>query len=337
MTHLLPRTFTKWIGLFIGLIILIGSFVSSIVFGQTPINFDTAVEAFTDYDKTSTNQMIIMTSRLPRALIATVIGAGLAVSGALMQALTRNPLASPSIFGINAGAIFFVVLGITIFSASSLTHLMWIAFAGAAVAAVLVYTLGTIGRDGLTPIKIVLAGAAISALFVSFTQGLLVLNQAALQQVLFWLAGSVAGRTMDMLVPVLPYIIIAWIAAMAIANPINILTSGEDVAKGLGQRTLLVKTVAAVIIVVLAGGSVAVAGSIGFIGLVIPHIARGLVGNDYRWIIPYSTVLGGSLLLLADVISRFVIMPEELPVGVTTALLGTPFFIFIARRGLSKE
>lgn len=336
MTHLFSQTSSKWLGLILGLGFLTVCFIGSIAFGQTPIALKMVMEAFTNFDKNSTAHIIITTTRLTRAVIAIVIGASLSIAGALMQALTKNPLASPSVFGINAGAVFSLVLSISFFSISSLQHYMWIAFIGAAIAAMMVYFLGSLGRDGLSPIKIVLAGAAITALFVSLTQGLLVINKQNLEGVLFWLGGSVAGRTMNMLEPILPFIIGGWIVALFLGHPVNILTSGEDIARGLGQRTILVKTLMAIVVVSLAGGSVAVGGSIGFIGLIIPHIVRGLVGNDYRWIIPYCALLGASLLLLADIGARFIIMPQEVPIGVMTALIGTPFFINIARRGFKK-
>jgi len=219
----------------------------------------------------------------------------------------------------------------------SLVGYMWMAFLGAGVAAVVVYFLGSMGRDGLSPIKIVLAGAAITALFVSFTQGLLVINEQKIQTILFWLGGSVSGRSIEMLLPVLPFMIVAGLISLFLGRAINIFISGEDIAKSLGQRTIVIKVVIGVIVVILAGGSVAVAGLIGFIGLIVPHMARGLVGNDYRWVIPFSALIGASLLLFADVAARFVIIPREMPIGVMTALIGTPFFIYIARRGLSKN
>jgi iron complex transport system permease protein len=337
MKILFPRTSLKILGLAIGLCILFICFAASIVFGQTPTPIKTAINAFINFDETSTEHIIITTTRLSRAVIASVIGAGLAIAGALMQALTRNPLASPSIFGINAGALFFVVTATVFFSVNSLIHLMWIAFLGAGLAAIMVFLLGSLGRDGLSPIKIVLAGSALTALFSSFTQGLLVIDEQSLEGVLFWIGGSVAGRTLDMLAPVLPFMIGAGILSFLLGNSINILTTGEDIAKGLGQRTILVKILMGIVIVFLAGGSVAVGGSIGFLGLIVPHIVRGLVGIDYRWIIPYCAIYGASLLLLADVVARFVIMPEEMPIGVMTALIGAPFFIYIARKGFSKE
>lgn len=337
MTHLFSTTSYKWLGLTLGLCLFAISFFASIALGQTSISFETIVESFLDFDEDSTEHIIITTTRVTRAVIATVIGISLSIAGALTQALTKNRLASPSILGINSGAVFFIVLSMSFFLISSLEYYMWMAFLGAGIAAMMVFMLGSLGKDGLSPLKIVLAGAAITALFISLTQGLLVINEQNLEGALFWLAGSVAGRTMDMVTPILPYLIGGWIVALFLGYPVNIFTSGEDVAKGLGQRTLLLKVLMIGIIILLAGGSVAIGGSIGFIGLIIPHIVRGLVGNDYRWIIPYCGLFGASLLLLADVAARFIIMPQEVPIGVMTALIGTPFFIYIARRGFNRE
>lgn len=337
MEHLFSTAAWKVSGL-IGCVLLFGTaFVLSVALGQTPIPFQTTLDAFFHYDGSNTEHVIVTTSRITRAIIAAVIGANLAIAGALMQALTRNPLAAPDLFGINAGALFFIVFAITFFSVDSLTSYMWIAFLGAAVASLLVFFLGSIGRDGLTPIKIVLAGAAISALFVSFTQGMLVIDEQAIQSILFWMAGSVAGRDLDMLLPVLPFMLGAGLVALFLGRPINILLSGDDIAKGLGQRTILIKVVIGLAVVFLAGGSVAVAGSIGFVGFIVPHIARGLTGPDYRWLIPFSALIGASLLLLADVAARFIVMPQEMPIGVMTALIGAPFFVHIARKGLSRN
>ncbi|WP_082087963.1 FecCD family ABC transporter permease [Domibacillus indicus] len=337
MDYLLSRSFLKIGGLLICIAVFAAFFVLSVALGQTSIPLRTTFDALFNYDASNTEHIIIATSRTTRAVIASVIGANLAIAGALMQALTRNPLAAPDIFGINAGALFFIVLSATFFSVDSLTHYMWIAFLGAAVAGVLVFFLGSMGRDGLSPLKIVLAGSAITALFVSFTQGLLVIDEQAIQSILFWLAGSVAGRSLDMLLPVLPFMLGAGFIALFLGRSINILLSGDDVAKGLGQRTLFVKASIGIMVVLLAGGSVAVAGSIGFVGLIVPHIVRGLVGPDYRWVIPFSALLGAILLLSADIAARFVIMPQEMPIGVMTAFVGAPFFIYIARRGLAKN
>lgn len=337
MVPLFSRSSFRALGLLTAIALLLVSFALSVALGTTKIGLLATVESFLRYDVASSEHVIIRTTRLPRAIYATLIGANLAVAGALMQGLTRNPLASPSLFGINAGAVSCVVLALTFLPVSSMEQLVWFAFLGAAIAALTVYFLGSLGREGLTPMKVVLAGAAMTALFSSITQGMLVLNETGLQSVLFWLAGSIAGKELDGLAPVLPYMLIAGIAALALAHPVNILSSGEEMAKGLGQRTALVKAAVALAVVLLAGSSVAVAGSIGFVGLVVPHIARYLAGVDYRWIIPYSAVLGAILLLLADIAARFLIMPGEIPIGVMTAMVGGPFFIYIARKGFRPK
>ncbi len=333
----LPGNISKVMGIAFVSILLVVCMFASLAYGATEISWKEVVESFAHYDLSSTEHVIVQTSRTPRTLIAATVGASLGIAGALIQAITRNPLAEPNVLGINYGASFFVVLAITVLGVSSMASMMWISFMGAAIGALAVYLLGSIGRDGLTPLKIILAGAAISALFSSFTQGLLVMNEQGLNDVLFWLTGSVAGRTMDMLPGVWPYIAASWAASLVIARHINVLTMGEDTAKGLGQRTMVVKIASGILIVILAGSSVALAGPIGFIGMVIPYIARFVAGADYRWIIPYSALFGAILLLLADIAARFVVMPEELPVGVMTAFIGIPVFIYIARRGLEKS
>ncbi|MCR6108491.1 iron ABC transporter permease [Salipaludibacillus agaradhaerens] len=315
------------------LILLIGM---SIIMGYTHTSIVLTYEAFTSFDG-SNEHLIIQTVRLPRALIAACVGASLAIAGVYMQTLTRNPLASPGIFGINAGASFAVVCVLSVFNVSSLNVFTWVAFLGAAVAALAVYFVGGVGRQGLTPMKITLAGAAITALFSSFTQGILVTNEAALDEVLFWLAGSIQGRSLTILVTVFPYILIGWLLALIMTPMMNVLAMGDDVAKGLGLKVGLLKLMVGLIVILLAGGSVAIAGPIGFIGIVIPHIARSLIGTDHRWLVPFAGLLGGVLLLAADIGARYIVMPQEVPVGVMTAFIGTPFFIYIARKGFNKR
>ncbi|SDT35126.1 iron complex transport system permease protein [Paenibacillaceae bacterium GAS479] len=328
---------SKGIGLAVGLLLLIACIFISMAYGTTPIRLSDVFYSFTRYDENSDAHIIVQTSRVPRAFIAAAVGACLAVCGTLIQGLTRNPLADPNILGINFGASCFIVFAVTVLSISSLPVLTAISFLGAALGAAAVYALGSLGRDGLTPLKIILAGAALGALFSSFTQGLLVLNEQGLNDVIFWLTGSVAGRSFEMLQAVLPIMAIGWIGAFAVARHMNVLTMGEDTAQGLGQRTVAVKLIVGLIIVALAGSSVAIAGPVGFIGLIIPAFARFFSGSDYRWMIPYSAVLGAILVLLADIAARFVIQPEELPVGVMTAIIGIPAFILIARKGGLKS
>lgn len=316
-------------GLLISLLILLLSLVASISFGAAEISLSTVYAALTAFDG-STDHLIVRTLRLPRSFIAILVGAALAVAGTLMQGLTRNPLAEPGILGINAGAALAAVIAVFFLGTPSLSTYAWCAFLGAGVAAVVVYWLGSLRRGGLTPLNITIAGAALTALLSSLTTSILILSQKTLDEIRFWLAGSVAGRDFNLLLQVLPYIAIGLILAFALGRPITTLSLGEDVAQGLGQRTAWVKVTAAVSVVLLAGSSVAAAGPIGFIGLVVPHIVRFLVGFDYRWILPYAAVFGAILLLVADIVARLLIKPQELPVGVMTALIGTPFFIYLA-------
>ncbi|HEY9664336.1 MAG TPA: iron ABC transporter permease [Allocoleopsis sp.] len=320
----------RLVGLGISIVLLIGCLLFSITLGAADIDLGTIWRSIAAFDG-SANHLIITTVRLPRVLIALVVGAALGVAGALMQGLTRNALADPGILGISTGAAFAVVATTLFLGTASIQVYTWAAFAGGAIAAIAVYTLGSLGRSGMTPLKLILAGAVLSYLLSALTTGILVLNQRTLDEIRFWLAGSVAGRDLNILLPVLPYLGIGLVIAFSMGKQITALTLGEDVAKGLGLRTGWIKAIASVVVVLLAGSAVALAGPIGFIGLVIPHIVRFWVGVDYRWILPYAAVWGAILLSLADLAARLVIKPQELPVGIMTALIGAPFFIYLAR------
>ncbi|KHN51005.1 FecCD family ABC transporter permease [Pectobacterium fontis] len=317
-----------------GAALLLLSIVASLMLGQTTISFSAVFRALFHYDPQQIDQILVLTTRLSRTVIAIIVGASLAVAGALMQALTRNPLASPGLFGINAGAMFAIVLLSSLLTFSSQSALAWTAYLGAAVAGVMVYVLGTLGHARSSHLRIVLAGAAISALFISFTQALLVINQDGLDSMLFWLAGSVSGRSLSMLLPLWPYFAIALFLALLLARHLNILVAGDEIARGLGQRTALVRALSGLCVIGLAGGAVAIAGNIGFIGLIVPHIVRRVLSADHRWLLPGCAICGATLLLLADIASRLLIMPQEVPIGAMTALLGAPFFIYLARRGM---
>ncbi|MDQ0418119.1 iron complex transport system permease protein [Croceifilum oryzae] len=325
----------KWLTLIISIFVLILCMVGSVLLGYTDTSIQTAIQAFS-HPTGVFDQLVVTEVRLPRALIGVAIGGALAVAGALMQALTRNPMASPDFIGVNAGASFFIVAGMMLFSVTSLEAFLWIGLVGSAVTSLAVYLLGSMGRGGLSPLKITLAGAATAMLFASMTQGLLVLDESALDQVMFWLAGSIEGRKLELLQLIVPYLTIGFLIALFLGKSINVLQMGEDVATGLGQKTWLVKLLGLVSIVLLAGSAVSVAGPISFIGVMVPHIVKGLVGNDYRWVVPFSITIGGIVLVLADIAARFVMMPEEVPVGVMTALIGIPFFLAVARRGVGK-
>ena len=305
--------------------------MSSIAFGAADIAPADVWAALVSFNATSTEHLIIRTLRIPRAAVAALVGASLAVAGALMQGLTRNPLADPGILGINTGAALGVVSAVFFLKISSLSLYALFAFAGAALTAIAVYVLGSFGRGGPTPLKLTIAGAALTALLSSFTTGLLIFNQRTLEEVRFWLAGSVAGRDLNLLLQVAPYLLVGLVVALALGRQITTISLGDDVAKGLGQHTGWVKGLTALATVLLAGGAVAVAGPIGFVGLVIPHMVRFLVGQDYRWILPYSALLGATFLVFSDVIARLVLRPTELPVGVMTAFIGGPLFVYLVR------
>ncbi|OEF97396.1 FecCD family ABC transporter permease [Desulfuribacillus alkaliarsenatis] len=325
----------KSIGILISLAVVAFLFLMSLAYGYTNTNVHTVYQAYFAYDGSSA-QTVIKTMRMPRAVIAALAGASLAVSGAIMQALTRNPMASPGILGINAGASLSVVVGMTVFSIYSLQGFMWMAFLGAFLAAVAVFFIGSTGSSGLIPLKLTMAGVVLGFLFSSITTGLLIINEGRLENIIFWLAGSVEGRKLDMVMPVLPFIAVGLFISFAISGKINALLIGEEAAKGLGQKTWLVKAMGLIVVVFLSGSAVAMAGPIGFVGLIVPHVVRGLVGIDYRWVLPYCAVFGASLLLAADIFARFVMYPTEVPVGVATAALGAPFFMYLVRRGVMK-
>ncbi|MGP1387542.1 MAG: FecCD family ABC transporter permease [Thainema sp.] len=320
------------LGLGIGIALLGLCFLASVLFGAADISPVMVWQALTEFDG-STNHLIIRTVRLPRAIMAVVVGAALAVAGAITQGLTRNPLAAPDILGINVGAALAMVLAVFFGIGSGAVGF---AFVGAAIAAVTVYWLGSMGRSGLTPLKLVIAGAALSYLLGSITTGVLILSQRTLDEIRFWLAGSLAGQDMASLLPILPYICVGLIGSLALGRQLTLLSLGEDVAQGLGLQTVWIKVAAAVTVVLLAGSSVALAGPIGFVGLVVPHVVRFGVGVDYRWILPYAMLAGGILLSVADIAARLIIRPQELPVGIMTALVGAPFFIYLARSQIKR-
>lgn len=305
--------------------------IGSIAFGAADIAAGDVWQALIAFNPDSTQHLIIRTLRIPRAAVAALVGAALAVAGALMQGLTRNPLADTGILGIETGAALGVVGAVFFLEIDTLALYALFAFAGAAITAVAVYALGSLGRGGPTPLTITIAGAALTALLSSVTTGILIFNQRTLEEVRFWLAGSVAGRDLGLLLQAAPYLIVGLTLAFALGRQITTIALGDDIARGLGQRTGWVKGLSAIATVLLAGGAVAVAGPIGFIGLVIPHAVRFLVGQDYRWILPYAALAGAVFLVLADVAARLVLRPVELPVGIMTALIGGPFFVYLVR------
>lgn len=318
-------------GLLVCLVLLALCLLWSITLGAADITPETVYAALFNFDSSSFQHLIIQTVRLPRVLSGVIVGASLAVAGAIMQGLTRNPLADSGILGINSGAAFAVVLAVFILGNPPLSVYAIFGLLGAAVAAGLVYSLGALGRGGATPLKLTLAGVILTAFISSFTTAILISDQETLDKIRFWTAGSLAGREMALLTQTAPFMIVGLIGALLISRQVTTISLGEDIARGLGQNTGWVKVIAALVVVLLAGGAVSLAGPIGFVGLVVPHVVRFIVGVDYRWVIPYSAVFGGILVTVADVVARVIIRPQELPVGVMMALIGAPFFIWLAR------
>lgn len=326
------RRTTLVLGLVGCVVLLVLVSLLSIAIGSKQIPLSTVIDALRHYNESDTDHVIVRSLRVPRTLIGLMVGAALGLSGALMQGVTRNPLADPGILGVNGGAALFVVGGIYWFGLSSLTSYVWLAFLGAAAASVAVYFLGSMGREGATPVKLALAGAALTAMLGSLTTALLIRDVDTFDQFRFWSVGSFAGRGPDIAKQVAPFILVGIVLALFCGRVLNALSLGDDVAKSLGQRVGLARAFVAVVVVLLCGAATAAAGPIGFIGLTIPHVARLVTGPDYRWILPYSMLLAPILLLGSDVIGRVVALPGELQVGIVTAVLGAPFFIILVRR-----
>lgn len=299
--------------------------------GASAIPLPRVAEALADPGGSSRESLIIWSVRLPRVLAAITVGAALAVAGAIMQAATGNPLADPGLLGVNSGAAFAVVLTLAFLGPGTAGGtLIWSAFAGAFAAACAVYGLGTLGRSGPTPVKLVLAGVVIGTFLSMLSASVLILDDQTLEAVRLWTAGSLKGRALDDVLAVMPYIAAGLVAAMLLRDQFTSLSLGSDAARGLGQNPALWRAVSAGIVVVLAGGSVAIAGPLGFVGLVVPHMARMVMGADYRRILPIAMAGGALLTLLADVLPR-ALWGNDVPAGVSLALIGAPFFIWLAR------
>ncbi|MPM13545.1 putative siderophore transport system permease protein YfiZ [bioreactor metagenome] len=321
--------------LIILILILVLAFLGSIVLGYIKTDLSDLYSTYKNFQGTS-EQIVIQSSRMPRALTALFIGAALSVSGVLMQTLTKNPMASPGLLGVNSGAAFFMVFVYSFFPSLGTNYSILFSFIGAALSVVLVYTLAGGLKGHIQTFDLTISGAAISALFMSFTQSVLYKDQTTMEEIIYWLTGSVEGTSIDTLLKVMPFIVIALILSFLMARNLDIFSLGEEIAKGLGVKTELLKVEMILLVVILAGASVAVAGPISLVGLVIPHITKAMVGSEFKWVIPYSAVLGSILLLLSDIASRFIIYPKEVPVGAVTAIIGSFFFVYIARKAENK-
>lgn len=273
---------------------------------------------------------VVVAERLSRTLLGLLAGAALGLSGAVLQALTRNPLADPGLLGINAGASAAVVTAMTLFGVTSLSGYVWFAFAGAAAVGALVWVLG--GSRGATPVRLALAGTAISAALYGYLQAVMITDQAALGKMRFWTVGSLASADNETILQVLPFLAAGTLLALSLARPLNALAMGDDTAKALGAHLNRTRALAMLAATVLCGATTAACGPIVFVGLMVPHIVRSFTGPDLRWILPYATILSPVLLLGSDVVGRIVARPSELQVGIVTAIIGGPVFIYLVRR-----
>lgn len=327
---------TRGTALALGLFCLVAAVVLvaflSITVGARPIDLQTVWSSLTAFNPQSTDHRIIWDLRLPRTVIGLAVGAALGLSGAVLQGATRNPLADPSILGIHSGAAVFVVLGVAVFGTTQLSLYVWLALIGAGIAMLVVYSVASLGRGGATPIKLALAGAAMTAAMQSVTSAILLTSPRTLDEIRFWQVGSLAGRDMAIFVQVAPFLAVGVVLALASGRMLDGLSMGEDVARALGQNVGRSRAMAGLAAVILAGAATAAAGPIAFVGLTVPHVARAITGPNYRWILPYSMLLAPILLLAADVIGRVIAPPGEVQVGIVTAFLGAPVFIALVRR-----
>ncbi|WP_230986551.1 FecCD family ABC transporter permease [Cohnella fermenti] len=315
----------------LGLAALAFSIAVSVSLGAADIKLRVVGEAIFRFDKELTEHQVIRQLRLPRVLGAALVGACFAVAGAIMQGMTRNPLADSGLLGLNAGAEFVLAVIFAFYPGMAYSSLILYSFLGAGLGAGVVYGIGSIARGGLTPVRLVLAGAAFSALLGALSQGIALYYRVG-QDIARYYGGGLAGTTWQQLKIMAPWLAAALACAIVLSRSITLLSMGDDVARGLGLRTTRVKLAGMLIVLVLAGAAVSVAGAVGFIGLLVPHLTRKLVGVDYRWIIPCSAVLGGLLVVLADLAARTVHIPYETPVGALISLIGVPFFLYLARR-----
>jgi iron complex transport system permease protein len=302
----------------------------SLAIGSRSIPLGTVVDVLLHPDDTDAST-IVHGLRLPRTVLAIAVGTALGIAGALMQGHTRNPLAEPGLLGVEAGAAFAVVVGIYAFHVTTLTGYAWFSLVGAGIAAAAVFAIGST-RSGPDPVSLVLAGTAVNALLLALTQVVVLRDVDTLDAYRFWAVGSVASRGMDVFWEVLPFIVAGLLLAAFSASTLNLLQLGDDVATSLGMHPVRHKVVGVLGVMLLTGAATAACGPIAFLGLVVPHVARFLAGVDYRWVIAYSGLLGGIILVAADVIGRVVVRPGELQVGIVMALVGGPVFVLLVRR-----
>jgi iron complex transport system permease protein len=327
---------TKIVGIYlVGFILLAMCVLASLALGSKNIGVSQAINALLNSQDMSFSALVVR-ERIPRTIFSIMAGASLGISGALMQSITRNPIADPSILGVNTGASLFVVIGIAFFNINTPNQYIWIALAGAAITSVFVYGVASIGSGGMTPIKLALAGAATSAVLSSLVSAIILPRSAAMDTFRFWQVGSVSGATWDSIRLILPFIIVGLIISVVVTPALNVLALGDEVATGLGVNIGIIRIICAIAGVILCGATTAIAGPIGFIGLMIPHSIRLIFGSNLKGIVPLSAIGGAALLIISDVLGRVIGSPGEVQVGIITAFLGAPILIIIARKAKVK-
>ena len=322
--------------LVLGIVLLIVTIIASLVLGARVVSFQELMDGLFYQNQDSYGANVVQ-KRISRTVFSLCCGAALGIAGVLMQAVTRNPLADPSILGVNTGATLFVVIGITFFHITTASQYIWLALVGAALTAVLVFGIGSMGRGGATPIKLVLAGAATTAALSSLVTAIMIPSAYAMDQFRFWQVGSVGAGSWDSISIFAPFLIVGIIIAFVSAPALNALALGDDVAKGLGVRPWMLRTFAICAGVILCGVTTALAGPIGFIGLLATHAMRLVIGPDLRFLIPMSALAGAIILTFSDVIGRLIGSPGELEVGIITAFIGAPILILIAKKSKVKS
>ncbi|MEE1752388.1 FecCD family ABC transporter permease [Streptomyces sp. SP18CS02] len=323
------RDSVRALGLLASLGVLLLVCVASIVVGAKPVPLDEVWHGLFHNSGTG-NDIIVRDLRVPRTVLGLLVGAALGLSGAVMQALTRNPLAEPGLLGVNAGASAAVVTAVSFLGVTSFTGYVWFAFIGAALVSVVVYVLG--GTRSATPVRLALAGTAATAALYGYVNAVQLLDAAALDRLRFWTVGSLANAEMATVGRVVPFIAVGIVLALLIARPLNAMEMGDDTARALGANLNRTRVLAMVSVTLMCGAATAACGPIVFIGLMVPYFVRALTGPDMRWILPYAAVLAPVLLLGSDVLGRVAARPAELQVGIVTALVGGPVFIHLVRR-----
>ncbi|ATN36722.1 iron ABC transporter permease (plasmid) [Rhizobium sp. ACO-34A] len=309
--------------------------LSSLAIGTRDVGLDEIFAALGGKADTIGEAAVAM--RIPRTVLAALAGAALGLAGAIMQGVTRNPLADPGILGVNMGASLAVVVGVAWFNMSSAYSYIWTAIAGAGSAALFVYTIGSLGRGKATPLKLALSGAATSVAFSSLVIAIVLPRNDIAGGIRAWQVGGVGGATFDRISHIVPFLLVGFAISLLSARKLNSLALGDELAAGLGESVAFARGMAALGAILLCGATTAVCGPIGFVGLVVPHVCRLLAGVDHRWLLPFSALGGAALLLASDVLGRIAARPSEVDVGVVTALVGAPFFIWIVRRQRVKE